>query len=231
MLAIYLFLLGIFYLSIAIMGYIFVPYNIYMINIASILIIIWLTVGIIKNINGRTKLNTLFSLILPLIAIFFLVGKGFAFDLSEINMTIFIIHGLITYLCSIIIFSQYNKHRKIIKIGLGTIFILPLIPISFISFFIILFDSFVANKVVKSEISPNAIYLAEIIDSDQGALGGSTIVRIFQQNKDISILIAKLKLPPKYIYSGKWGEFNGMTLRWETDERLYINGKKYDIKW
>ena len=79
-------------------------------------------------------------------------------------------------------------------------------------------------------MSPNSVYIAEIIDSNQGALGGATLVSVTRQNRNISILIGELKKDSKVVYSGRWGEFETMTLRWETDEILYINENRYEIR-
>ena len=93
-----------------------------------------------------------------------------------------------------------------------------------------LFGDFGQNTIIKTEMSPNSIYLAEIVDSDHGATGGSTIVRINPQNRNRNIFFGVIKKNSIYIYSGKWGEFNDLNIRWETDEILFINEKKYVIE-
>ena len=78
-----------------------------------------------------------------------------------------------------------------------------------------------SSAVIKSEMSPNSVYLAEVIDADAGATGGSTLVKITRQ---------KYFRKSRIIYRGRWGEGERITLRWETDEILYINENKYVIK-
>jgi hypothetical protein len=80
------------------------------------------------------------------------------------------------------------------------------------------------------ELSPNLIFLAEIIDSDAGALGGSTHVYVTRLNSDVNLFIGMLKKDRQRIYRGEWGEFEKMTLRWEGDKILYINEKQYFVK-
>ena len=100
----------------------------------------------------------------------------------------------------------------------------------FVFSIMIVFSDFGGNKVVTSALSPNAKYLAEVISMDSGALGGDTVVNVTRQNYDINLFIGELKKDSKRIYHGKWGEFYDMTLRWETDEILFINEKRYLIE-
>ena len=225
LLAIYLIFFCIFYFLLSIFGYTIIPINDYVINIVPSAIIVCL--AILSLVFNKKEANTLFSLLLPIISILYLTAKGIAADLNNIN--IFVIHSLLTYICSLIIFFSH-RHVMTVKIGLGIVYSFLLIPVSFVFFMIIVFGDFSENKIVRAEKSPNSLYLAEIIDNDQGALGGNTYVKITQQNSNCNILIGEIKKNPTVIYSGKWGEFNGMTIRWETDEILYINEKKYEIK-
>jgi hypothetical protein len=122
---------------------------------------------------------------------------------------------------------------------LGIVYSIVLIPV--LSFVIILFatrysssspefPSFGIRTVVKSELSPNSIFLAEIVDADAGATGGNTLVYVIRLNADLNLFIGMLKKGSQMIYKGGWGEFKTMTLRWEGDEILYINEKQYVVK-
>jgi hypothetical protein len=90
-------------------------------------------------------------------------------------------------------------------------------------------SDFGKNTVIRAEMSPNSIYLAEVIDNDQGALGGATLVNVTKQNRNVYLLIGDLKKDAKEVYYGRWGESFEMTLRWETDNILYINENRYII--
>jgi hypothetical protein len=83
--------------------------------------------------------------------------------------------------------------------------------------------------VVKSVTSPQNVYVAEVIDSDQGALGGDTFVTVQNLSKTINLFVVKFSKAPVSIYSGEWGEFKNMQIQWEDEHRLTINGKEYYI--
>jgi hypothetical protein len=227
LLVIYLLFFCIIYFLIYIFGYNFIPVNDYVINIISSAIIISFTILALNKKDTKTKTTAFFSILLPIISILFFTVKDIATNTKNIN--IFIIHCLIIYTSSLLIFFS-QRHKKWIKIGLGIFYSFLLILILFIFFLLAMFHDFAKNTVVKSENSPNSLYIAEIIDNDQGALGGNTLVKITRLNKNLNILLGKIEKNPIIVYSGEWGEFNKMSIMWETDEILYINEKKYEIK-
>ena len=153
-------------------------------------------------------------------------------DVSGTNILVYALHSIIQLICSMIIFFS-RGHIRDGKMWLGVLYIIVLSMISFALFIMIRFEPFINIgdvRVKKSEMSPNSVYLAEVIADDQGALGGSTIVTVTRQYQNINLFIVKLIKDSKVIYKGNWGEFNGMTLTWETDKIIYINEVKYKIR-
>jgi hypothetical protein len=191
-----------------------------------------------KNKNEKTKAYISFSALLPLIAVFNVISTCLASDVSAMFMydTVYAFGVL---LCSLKLFFACVEVR-VVRIGLGIVYSIVLIPVLLILLIIILFaprhsssspeSSFVKNTVVRSELSPNSIFLAEIIAGDAGATGGSTRVHVISLNPDLNIFIGTLKKDSQIIYRGRWGEFSAMTLRWEGDNILYINEKQYAVK-
>ena len=82
--------------------------------------------------------------------------------------------------------------------------------------------------VVQTVQSPNGKYYAEVIDADQGALGGATHVYVYERGIDAGIF--KTEKKPQEVYWGKWGEFENMKIQWDEDDCLMINSGKYEIK-
>lgn len=91
------------------------------------------------------------------------------------------------------------------------------------------FGNIGVNTVVKSIKSPNGLYYAEVIDSDQGALGGDTLVYVYK-NKEINALVFKICEQPQRAYYGEWGEFENMDIYWKNDSCLVINSVEYEIE-
>lgn len=80
------------------------------------------------------------------------------------------------------------------------------------------------NTVTQTLISPEGRYRAEVIDSDQGALGGDTIVQVVDLQKQWDLLVFLIRKNPQRVFWGDWGEFMTMKLDWESEQVLRING-------
>ena len=240
-LAIFLLLLSGFYILIKLFKYsvAFIPPIGLIINAFSAGIIIWLTINGVRYRNEKTKASVVFSALLPLIALTYIVIKSVSFEVSIESHGLYsiysltekstIVHACITLICSMVLFFSCGR-GKVTRISMGIFYSVGILFLCFMFYIALLFSDFGENKVVTSVASPNDKYLAEIVSIDQGALGGDTVVNITRQHRDINFLIGKLKKDPKRIYHGRWGEFYDMVLRWETDNILYINDIRYYIK-
>lgn len=229
-----LIVIGSSFVLVKLLGYMLIStYEIAWCGIFSMFIII-LTHNVLKNRSEKSKIITFFTAILPLIAMLFVIINAVVFLIvnrfaSETTVLLYVLHSSIVLICSLVMFFVC-LNGKALRISLGIVYSLLLVLIFCIFFIMIMFRSFGANTIVRSELSPNSVFLAEIITSDQGALGGDTFVEVTRQNKDINLFIFDLKKAPKRIYTGRWGEFETMTLYWENDEVLYINEKEYVIQ-
>ena len=84
------------------------------------------------------------------------------------------------------------------------------------------------NTVVDTVASPDGTYYAEVVDSDQGALGGSTLVYVHEA-KGLDLLVFKAAKTPNRVYMGQWGEYKDMEIYWKDDDSLIINGREYSV--
>ena len=120
--------------------------------------------------------------------------------------------------------------RKILRIVLRAIYSFVLVLILFVLFVIVLGGGCSGSArpgdsgcerftVMESKMSPNSVYLAEVIAADYGVMHGAMLVRVTRQNHPRN---------SREIYRGNWDAL--ITLRWETDEILYINENKYVIR-
>ena len=73
------------------------------------------------------------------------------------------------------------------------------------------------------------MYYAEVIDSDQGALGGDTLVNVYKKG-ELNIFIFKIKKKPQRVYLGEWGEYKNMQIYWKNENCLIINSTEYKIE-
>ena len=235
-LSVFLLAMGCFSLFMELNDYIFVSFIGPLLNICFIFFIVLITINGLEN-RDTAKGSTVFSIFLPLIAIFFLVLKIFFIlktNFIDVDMVVICCFFICVSKCSMKLFSFYVQ-GKFLRSVLGTVYsaILGVICVLVVAGVALeLFfggGDFVAVTTVKSKMSPNSVYLAEVIEGDAGATGGSTRVKIIPQNH-INLFIGALKKESKNIYYGRWGEAGGMTLRWETDEILYVNKTKYDMK-
>ncbi|MDR2903362.1 MAG: hypothetical protein LBU77_02475 [Clostridiales bacterium] len=210
----------------ALTGYRFTSnYEIGLYIVFSVLIILQTRI-MLKNRETQTLLTKRLMRIFPLAALVTVGCTG-----SSSSVEFFVIYSAITLICSLVLFFSYDN-GGIVKLVLGALY---LIMISFILllFLIILFFRRLGlglDTVVKSDLSPNAIYMAEIIDNNQGATGGNTYVEVTRKGQNIPLLFGELQKKPITVYRGQWGEGFSMNLRWESDHILYINDKKYDIQ-
>ncbi len=123
------------------------------------------------------------------------------------------------------------KHGKPLSLKITALVLsaLMILPIGFFSFIALIFGNIGQNTVVKTVESPNGKYYAQVIDSDQGALGGDTLVDVYEKN-GINAILFKIEKKPQRVYFGDWGEFEKMQIHWKDDRCLVINSIEYEIE-
>jgi len=136
--------------------------------------------------------------------------------------------GLISVSCCCYLTVKYGKPLplKIITLVLSALMIFP---IAFFSFIALIFGNIGQNTVVQTEKSPSGKYYAQVIDSDQGALGGDTLVDVYEES-GINAFLFKIEKKPQRVYSGEWGNFKNMQIHWKNDNCLVINSVEYEIE-
>lgn len=134
---------------------------------------------------------------------------------------------LISVGCCCYLTIKYIKRLAIIAVSLG-LSALMLLPIGFLGFIVFTFGNIAQNTVVQTVTSPSGKYYAQVIDSDQGALGGDTIVDVYENG--INAFVFKIEKKPQQVYLGDWGEFNNMQIYWKDDDTLIINSVEYEIE-
>ena len=122
---------------------------------------------------------------------------------------------------------RYGKTRVVKIVGLViSALMIPLI--GFIAFVALVFGSVKAyDTVIQTVESPDGAYYAEVVDSDQGAMGGDTIVYVYE-NREVDMFIFRILKKPRRVYDGEWKE--NMKIYWTDDNRLVINSTEYILE-
>lgn len=128
---------------------------------------------------------------------------------------------LICVLCSASITVVYGK-PKIGRILVEIISVLLVLLIGFVGFV----SLFSARTVEQSVSSPEGTRRAEIINVDQGALGGATFVEVYE-NRGLNLLLFTVAPKSKRVYEGGWADTFDMQLTWKDEEHLVIT-KRFD---
>lgn len=132
------------------------------------------------------------------------------------------------FCCCCYLTARYGKPLalKVVSLVLSGVMALP---VGILVLFMMIFGNISQDTVVQSVASPEGAYYAEVIDNNQGALGGSTLVDVYE-NKGVKAFVFRIYKKPQRIYSGRWGEFENMEIYWRDEELLVINGTEYTIK-
>ncbi len=139
-----------------------------------------------------------------------------------------VLFALVCFGCSVLILVNFAQPRplKIISAILSVLLVLFLLLSALI---LHVFVNFVNKTIVKTVTSPQNTYIAKVIDSDQGALGGNTLVDVWNCEKTVDLFLCKFSKSPIRVYTGKWGEAENMQIIWKEEHILRINSKEYEI--
>ena len=166
-----------------------------------------------------------YSKVLTVVAPISLITSVF-FLLDVMSPWIVIILAICVGCC--IYLSWISVRPKLLKVISLLLTSLLISPVGFLGFIALVFGGIGKNTVIQSVPSPNGTYYAELIDSDQGALGGDTLVDI-HHSKRINALLFQIEKKAQRVYHGEWGEFEDMEIYWKDDNCLVINSKEYDV--
>lgn len=191
-------------------------------------IIAFLSIGIVildlvfKNASESKAIRILLAVITPLS----LLNAGIY--ILECPKIVVAIGAVISVGCSCFLTITHGKPDAIKSVALGLSGFMVL-PIGFLCWMALAFGGFGCDTVVQTVESPNRKYYAQVIDSDQGALGGDTFVDVYEKI-EINTFIFKIKKKAQRVYTGDWGDFKNMEIYWKDDDCLVINSKEHEIK-
>lgn len=205
-------------------GYRFILANIsgYCITIA----ILFVCTVFLDPIHKRTHENETMANLYAVITLLTLISAFFyIFECRQLGV---LISSLVSAGCCCYLTVKYGKPLKL-KITALVLSGLMVLPLCFFGFMSLTFGNIGHNTVVQTIESPNGTYYAQVIDSDQGALGGDTIVNVCKTSR-LNAIVFKIEKKPKTIYRGEWGEFKTMQIHWEDENCLVIDSIEYKIQ-
>jgi len=186
--------------------------------------LVTIIIAILFNQLGLELINTMISTILEILYFIILTCAVFSFYRSKkkniISIFLFFLpifllftgipFKVVTMILVLPLFFLKGLTPVIRAIGI-LIYVL-LIPVGILG---ICLGDFGANTVIDQQYSPNGIHRTITIDSDQGALGGDTIVKL----ERMYFGIAKKNI--KILYHGHWGE--NPNVIWVDNNTVKIN--------
>ena len=206
-------------------------YNVFLLNYtlwAEVLLLAAAGCAVIVSLRGcaESKASSVMLGLSPLLAV--LSAVCFIDPLSEMTdaRKLLVVACLILSGAACVYMCVRFSRSRALMITVLSLNAVALVPLAFFVFIACTLGSIGEDTVVKSVPSPDGRLIAEVIDDDQGALGGSTQVWI-RGSREGRFLLIGWKEAGKRLYYGKWGEFNRMTLEWEDGETLLIDGKSY----
>lgn len=155
------------------------------------------------------------------------VISGFFYILS-CHKPLVVICALVTVVCCFFLAITVKKKTSLNIIAI-CLSLAMLLPMGFMAFIACIFGSLGKDTVVQTVVSPNQAYCAQVIDSDHGATGGATIVRVCQKST-LDATLFRIEKRPKIVYRGQWGVYKTMNIRWKNDRCLIINSREYEVK-
>lgn len=119
------------------------------------------------------------------------------------------------------VFTRFLPDRwyKILGTLVCTLLIMGYGLICFLS---LTFGQIGRQSIVQEVTSPDGQKIAQLIDDDQGALGGNTLIYVRYQDT-LSLGFGAIRPDSLRVHHGPWGQFQDLTLSWRDDNTLLVN--------
>jgi len=184
-----------------------------------------LTILCILNRKHSTKTLNTMSQLLPLFSLAYICIL--ALLVTGIPHNLLTLHALFCFVSCYVISLLYKNTDdfRIVYIMLNSILLCLFLAISP---WILMFGSLSQKTIVNEIASPNGLYSAIIIYSDQGALGGNLLVDIEYNISQINLGFGRFT-KTKRIYVGGGRSYDTMAFEWQDNHTLLIRGDPYNI--
>lgn len=177
------------------------------------------------------ELAKVFTAVFLLISVVGIGGYGTFLADWDYSFAVFILLALISVIgAAVVMFHEVPE--KVVKIAFTITSLVVGAVVWLFLFMCLFFGNIGVSKVMHSKQSPDGKYVAEVIDDDQGALGGYTIVQV-KSNESFSFLIGRMYKDPVSLCRRGWGLWDEIEFEWVDEDTLLIDGTEYtdDGKW
>lgn len=182
-----------------------------------------LTSALFYNKGPINRANAVFAALLFPLA---LINSAFFLSLDWSLTALFL---LIQTGCAAAVYRKLAR-PIVLKWIAGVLAVLLFLLLIFACIIVSVFGGLSHSTVVTSIVSPLGTYTAEIIDNDQGALGGNTFVEIKNNVETFPFLVGEFSKPSVRIYTGEWNEFDALQLYWQNESTVVLQGRTYNIQ-
>lgn len=191
-----------------------------------------LALVVLNILDKRQKcgkaLEVLYSLLPPLSVLnaFYHIWSTWKSTYSTALM--FIAAFICVVSCSYLAIKYGRPILKEILIGVAATMIIVLAGLgSFMHLFRAITDDLNYQTVIHTVESPDGKYVAEIIESDHGALGGGTLVNVRTKKPYLNTLFFKVSKKAETVYRGEWGE--RPIIYWKNENCVTVNSIEHQI--
>ncbi|MBQ3528125.1 MAG: hypothetical protein IJA52_06195 [Clostridia bacterium] len=185
--------------------------------------------AVISFFADREHIKKVYSVLASIVPIILIANycSSFVKCSSDDHFTIGIAM-MIALLFAVILSLQVGKPVALNAVILATS-LAVVIPIIIVSYIMSAFSGLGAtNTVVETIPSPDGERWVEVIDNDQGALGGATVIRVCE-DKGIDLFVFQAEKLPIKIYEGEWRAYEELDIRWKDNDCVLINSREYKI--
>ena len=189
-----------------------VNYNAYTIALAAVFLIAAVWAAFIRD-RETGKVMAVFTAILPLLLMItwlLMCTEGKMGKLGFIFMAISVI-------CSSYVGLRFVKLEALFTVTsvIAALLMILIVGLTYLNMF-----NLRKETVVKTLESPSGKFYVEVVDCDQGALGGSTVVYVHERGLNTFLFCTETSWK---FYEGQWRAYENMDIHWEENDVLFID--------
>lgn len=111
---------------------------------------------------------------------------------------------------------------RIVTLSLAYLLLIPLVPFTL---FFAVFGSIGSSGVAERVYAPGSMHYAEVVENDEGALGGHTNVEA-HWSPSLDLFLIRYESVPEVVYTGPWGMADTLTVTWTDADTLLVTGEE-----